>query len=172
MDSQPELHTASHIYEGNFPRFDRPKIIGYIDLENIMFARRINEGKVRFDLNLHYDKAIHKPEDRDVKLTELLKFLLQNEVRLNYPRESSLNMAQIFCYRGLMTCVACTPYENQEPWKIVAVLFKGNIYLCARETDYKKERRQNITEREKLFTSWGYKFEQYMLSGRYFGSTF
>lgn len=166
MDTQPKLHVASNIYAGHFPRFERPKIIGFIGLENIKYARRIQEGKVRFDLNLHYHKAIHKPEDLDVKLTELLKFLLQNELRLSFSQESSLDKAQFFCYRGLMTCVACTPYENKDPWKIVAVLLRGNIYLCARDTTQKQQRKQNMTEREKLFTSWGYKFEQYMLSGK------
>lgn len=163
---QPELHVASNIYAGSFPRFDRPKIIGYIGLENMKFARRVCEEKAHYDLNLLYDKALHKPEDLDVKLTELLNFLLQNEARLNYPQNSSLDKAQFFCYRGLLTCVACTPYENREPWQIMAVLHKGNIYLCARDTEEKKQRKRSMTERDKLFTSWGYKFEQFMLSGK------
>ncbi|XP_045508962.1 decapping and exoribonuclease protein-like isoform X3 [Colias croceus] len=68
--------------------------------------------------------------------------------------------------KGLMTCVACTPYENREPWKIVALLYQGNIYLCARDTEEKKSRKNNMSEKDKLFTSWGYKFEQYMLSDK------
>lgn len=163
---QPELHVESNIYAGSFPRFDRPKIIGFIGFENIKFARRVHEGQVRYDLNLHYDRALHKPDDLDVKLTELLKFLLHNEARLNYSRENSIDKAQFFCYRGLMTCVACTPYENREPWSIVAILHKGNIYLCARDTEEKKQRKRCMTERDKQFTSWGYKFEQFMLSGK------
>ncbi|KOB63602.1 Protein Dom3Z, partial [Operophtera brumata] len=150
MGTQPELHVASNIYTGSFPRFERPKIIGFIGLENIKYARRIQEGKVRFDLNLHYDKAVHKPEDLDVKLTDLLKFLLQNEARLSFPLESSLDKAQFFCYRGLMTCVACTPYENKEPWKIVAVLLRGNIYLCAHKPNVEPNPDEPVDENEEF----------------------
>lgn len=163
--TQPQLYVEPNNYTGSFPRFDRPKIVGFIGLENLKFARRIHEVSVRYDLNLHYDKAIHKPEDLDVKLTDLLKFLLENDTRLKYRLESCLESAKFFCYRGLMTCVACTPYENREPWKIVAILHRGDIYLCARDTNDKIQQKKNMSVREKLCTSWGYKFEQYLLSG-------
>lgn len=167
-----ELHVEPNIYMKSFPRFDKPRIIGYIGLENLKYARRIHNGRVRFDLNLHLDKAIHRPADLDVKITELLKFLLEQESRLNFPLEASLSHAKFFCYRGLLTCVACTPYENREPWKIVVLLHKGNIYLCARDTEEKINRKINMTEREKQFTSWGYKFEQFLLSGIFINYNF
>ncbi|KPJ13616.1 Protein Dom3Z [Papilio machaon] len=63
-----------------------------------------------------------------------------------------------------MTCIASTPYERKEGWRLFAILFKGNIYLCARETEEKQKKKQNFTEQEQKFTSWGYKFEQYILS--------
>ncbi|CAH0699004.1 unnamed protein product [Spodoptera exigua] len=161
---QPELHVDANIYARPFPRFDRPKIIGYIGLENLKYARRIGNERVRYDLNLRLDEAIHRPQDLDVRLNDLLKFLLEHERRLNFPIENNLDEAKFFCYRGLMTCVACTPYENREPWKIVAILHKGSIYLCARDTEEKLNRKLNMTERDKQFTSWGYKFEQFLLS--------
>ncbi|CAH2990099.1 unnamed protein product [Chilo suppressalis] len=162
---QPELHTHPDINtKPSFPKFNRPKIIGYIGLENLLYARRIKNENVNFDLNLHIDKAIRKPQNKDVKLDDLLKFLLEHERRLNFPLETNLKNAKIFCYRGLMTCVACTPYENKDPWKIVVILFKGNIFLCARDTEEKIYQKNNMTDQEKKFTSWGYKFEQYMLS--------
>lgn len=166
IEMQPELHVNPNIYLKSFPRFDRPLIIGYIGLENLKYARRVCDERVNYDLNLHLDKAIHRPPDLDVKLTDLLKFLLEHEARLNFPLENNLDRAKFFCYRGLMTCVACTPYENREPWKIVAVLYKGNIYLCARDTEEKIKRKMNMTEKEQQFTSWGYKFEQFLLSGK------
>ncbi|XP_063833442.1 decapping and exoribonuclease protein-like [Ostrinia nubilalis] len=161
---QPELHTNADIYSKNFPTFSRPAVIGYIGLENLMFAKCVQNKKVHFDLNLHSAEAIRKPNDRDVKLDDLLKFLLEHEARLDLRGGTNLDSCNIFCYRGLMTCVACTPYENREPWKIVAILFKGNIYLCARDTEEKRKQKLNMTEQDIKFTSWGYKFEQYMLS--------
>ncbi|XP_045455022.1 decapping and exoribonuclease protein-like [Melitaea cinxia] len=164
--SQPELHVQESIYLKPFPKYGKPKIIGYIGIENVKYAQRIYEGKVNFDLNLNLDKAKRKPPDLDVKLTELLKFLVEHRVRLNFSLHSKLDDARFFCYRGLLTCIACTPYENKDPWKIVAILFQGNIYLCARDTAEKISQKMCMSERDKQFTSWGYKFEQYMLSDK------
>ncbi|KAJ2946376.1 hypothetical protein O0L34_g12415 [Tuta absoluta] len=165
MTTQPELHVSPKIYDRPFPRFQRPNVIGYIGLEHLQFARRnLCDKPVKYDLNLHIDKVKRKPDDLDVKITELVKFLLEHEKRLNFQPANKIEKAKIFCYRGLMTLVACTPYENREPWKIVVILYKGNIYLCARDTEEKIRSRLNMTEKDKRFTSWGYKFEQYMLS--------
>lgn len=162
---QPELSTEPRIYRGSFPRFEQPKVVGCIGLENLKFAKRICNDRVNFDLNLRLKDAIRKSQDNDVKITDLLKFLLQYEQKfVNF--ENKLSKARFHCYRGLMTLVACTPYENQEPWKIVAILHKGNIYLCARDTEEQLHRKRHMTEREKKFTSWGYKFEKFMLSGK------
>ncbi|KAJ0181214.1 hypothetical protein K1T71_003299 [Dendrolimus kikuchii] len=163
---QPELLVEPRVYNGSFPRFDRPKIMGCIGLENLKFAKRICDDKVNFDLNLRLNDAIFKPQTLDVKITELLKFLSECEPTLKFNAESKLSRAKFYCYRGLMTLVACTPYENRESWKIVAILHKGNIYLCARDTEEQLHRKKHMTEEEKKFTSWGYKFEQFMLSDR------
>ncbi|XP_041974262.1 decapping and exoribonuclease protein isoform X2 [Aricia agestis] len=158
------LETQPDIYAYPQPKFARPTIIGYIALENLKFAREVENKKVCYNLNLHIDKAKCKEQAIDVKLTELLKFLLHNEKHLTIRPESKLESAKFICYRGLLTCVACTPYEKQEPWKIVAILFKGHIYLCARKTEEKLRQIQNMTERDRRCTSWGYKFEQFVLS--------
>lgn len=71
------------------------------------------------------------------------------------------------CFRGLLTVIVCTPYENQEDWIICATKFRGTIYLCAFDTTDKVHSRKNMTERDKLMTYWGYKFEQYMTTGMF-----
>ncbi|XP_050673293.1 decapping nuclease DXO homolog [Leptidea sinapis] len=159
-----ELCVNSEIYQKPFPHFGRPRIIGYIDIENLKYAQNIRNCEVSFDLNEQINNVIRKPADLDVKLTELLKFLLDHQHRLKLQASNKIESATIFCYRGLMTCVACTPYENRDPWKIVAILFKGNIYLCARDTEEKKMQKKNMTVRDLMFSSWGYKFEQYVVS--------
>ncbi|XP_045508957.1 decapping and exoribonuclease protein-like isoform X2 [Colias croceus] len=120
--SQPHLYTNIDIYRKPFPNFSRPKIIGYIGLENLKYARSLCEKKVELDLNKCINEVKRKPPDLDVKLNDLLSFLLKNEIR--FMKTNNLESALIFCYRGLMTCVACTPYENREPWKIVALLYQ------------------------------------------------
>ncbi|KAF0299349.1 Decapping and exoribonuclease protein [Amphibalanus amphitrite] len=68
------------------------------------------------------------------------------------------------CYRGLITKLMATPYENREPWIICATKWRGTIYLCAFDTEQKIAERQRETPRQKAMSSWGYKFEQYMMS--------
>ena len=70
------------------------------------------------------------------------------------------------CFRGLLTAISGTIYENKDDWLICATKFKSIIYLCAFDTQQDIDRRANMTEREKLMTAWGYKFEQYMSSGK------
>ena len=68
------------------------------------------------------------------------------------------------CFRGLLTALMCTPYERRDGWEFNAVKFKNTIYLCAVETEQKRAQRQNETQRQRDMCSWGYKFEQYVLS--------
>lgn len=74
--------------------------------------------------------------------------------------------ADFVCYRGLLTMLMCTPYEKDEDWIICATKWKGTIFMCARETDRKRLYREQMTDKQKQFMSWGYKFEQYMSSGK------
>ncbi|CAL4109797.1 unnamed protein product, partial [Meganyctiphanes norvegica] len=69
------------------------------------------------------------------------------------------------CFRGLLTEVMCTPYENREGWIICATKYHGTIYLCAYDTPSRMAQRENETEMQKKMSSWGYKFEQYMTDG-------
>lgn len=69
------------------------------------------------------------------------------------------------CFRGLLTMLMCTPYEKNDDWIICATKWKGIIFLCARETDKKLRYKEQMTDKDRQFTSWGYKFEQYMSSG-------
>lgn len=66
-----------------------------------------------------------------------------------------------------MTEICSTIYENKDDWLICATKFQSSIYLCAFDTQQDIERRENMSEREKLMCSWGYKFEQFMSSGLY-----
>lgn len=52
-----------------------------------------------------------------------------------------------------------------DDWIICATKWKGVIFLCAKETEKKRLHKAQLTETERQFASWGYKFEQYMSSG-------
>lgn len=59
-----------------------------------------------------------------------------------------------------------TPYDRQDGWIICAGKFQGTIYLRNFDTDVKKQKILNETAEDKRFHSHGFKFEQYMLSGK------
>lgn len=44
--------------------------------------------------------------------------------------------------------------------------FRKTIYLCEYDTPEKQAAQVTETEVQKLMSSWGYKFEQYMIDGK------
>lgn len=60
----------------------------------------------------------------------------------------------------------CTPYEDREAWIICAKKLHNTVFLCDFETVEKKIDKKNASDKMKKFAAWGYKFEQYMLSGK------
>ena len=81
-------------------------------------------------------------------------------------QDSQLNTlsTDFVCFRGLLTTLMCTPYERREDWEFVAIKYKETIYLCKTETEQQRLFEQSKSERQKQMESWGFKFEQYVLS--------
>lgn len=73
--------------------------------------------------------------------------------------------ADFICRRGALKTLLCTPYEKYENWIIFASKYRGTIYLCEFYTPEKEQRHVNASTQERRFSSWGYKFEQYMVAG-------
>ena len=72
------------------------------------------------------------------------------------------------CWRGLLTKLLVTPYENRDGWMIGVTLFNGTYYLCEFETDEKRQQRETTTQRQDEMCCWGWKFEQYLTAGLLF----
>lgn len=69
-------------------------------------------------------------------------------------------------HRGLLSTVMKSPFEYRDGWRICASKFKNFIFLCAFYTDEKKELlARPPSPRTQRFEYWGYKFEQYLLTG-------
>lgn len=71
------------------------------------------------------------------------------------------------CWRGLLTKLLCTPFENREGWLIAVTLYQGTHYMCEFDTESRKLQKQEMSERQKEMTYWGWKFEQYVTAGAY-----
>lgn len=145
-----------------------PKIVGFMsvdyareyhgNLSQLKFLSKVPKGNVHLDLNYKIHEAIKRTtDDNNENITLLLKFLIDH-------KELSLNNSFI-SYRRTLISIMCSAY-HQETFRLMASLFNGSIYLCSLETPQEKQKRQMRTRQEDKFCAWGYKFEQYMLSGK------
>lgn len=81
--------------------------------------------------------------------------------------DCSLNLHTDFVmWRGLLSKLLITPYENRDGWMISVILYHGTWYMCAFETEEQTQDKLNETEKQKEMSYWGYKFEQYMVKGK------
>lgn len=176
----------------NFRNYDRnqqrksiskPFIIGYFSVDqNRLFIPDESNCKylklppkdepIRFNLNEGYELVQHKPESANKeKLDHILKFILLNLKKLvavNANRKSAdkfLNF-DIICFRGKLRMLMCTPYEFRDGWTLIATKWKGNIYLCELKTEKDVLKQQTETEQSKKICSYGFKFEQFVMSGK------
>lgn len=164
-----------------FPSFTQPCVVGAFSIDgNRLYSRtrqnckyvykKVYSERRTYDLNIGIDNVVRKLEScKEEKLSHLLQFILENLSKIRQPTGSidrnKLLMADFVCFRGLLRQIMCTPYEYREPWIILAIKFKGTIYLCAEETQKQAQDRANQTDALKKILSYGFKFEQYILTG-------
>lgn len=162
----------------NFPSLSQPKIVGCFSLDssrqylpdarNCQYVYKNHVDHQPFDLNAGLEKVIRKPEScTDEKITHLLEFIVRNKQQLKHQNSTNSVLAADFvCFRGLLRLLMCTPYEYRDGWIILATKYKGTIYLCAEETVKQKTDRQNMSGDTKRILSYGFKFEQFILTGK------
>ncbi|KIH42357.1 RAI1 like protein, partial [Ancylostoma duodenale] len=73
-----------------------------------------------------------------------------------------LHEADFLCWRGLLTRIAATPFCPRDSWEFAAARIGDVIFLCERETEETRQRKLSMSQRDKMMTYWGFKFEQYM----------
>lgn len=176
----------------NFPSISQPKIVGsfslnsarqYLpDTRNCQYVYKNYNNHCPFDLNAGIDQVIRKPEAcNDEKITHLLEFIVRNKQRLKNRNsrtndtgngKASILSTDFVCFRGLLRLLMCTPYEFRDGWIILATKYKGIIYLCAEDTPKQKSERENVSEQMKRIFSYGFKFEQFILTGNWLHCSF
>lgn len=166
----------------HFPSFTQPYVVGAFSVDgNRLYSqtkqnckyvyKKVYSERRTYDLNTGIDSVIRKLEScKEEKLSHLLQFIMENLSQIRQPNNGSIDrnkllMADFVCFRGLLRQIMCTPYEYREPWIILAIKFKGTIYLCAEETRKQAQDRANQTDALKKILSYGFKFEQYILTG-------
>uniref|UniRef100_A0A1I8EK43 Decapping nuclease n=1 Tax=Wuchereria bancrofti TaxID=6293 RepID=A0A1I8EK43_WUCBA len=168
------LETDPSLYEGAFPSFHKPSVIGEMCVTKqhdvlpgrcrakYLYEKAIGQ-RCNFDLNIGYYQFEGKDVLHNEKLDVLLKWIL-----IHSEPGSSLDKvchgADFICWRGTLTRIACSPYEYLDGWRLAVVRYKSVIFICEFPTSEKILRLKSMSDRDKRMTYWGYKFEQYMTS--------
>ncbi|XP_050448580.1 decapping and exoribonuclease protein-like [Cataglyphis hispanica] len=120
---------------------------------------------VSFNLNKDSTATRYKPTSY-IKLDDILTWISDNFNLLEKPlsQEGQWLDTDFICRRGALKTILCTPYEKYENWIIYASKYRGTIYLCEFYTHEKEQRHVNASTQERRLSSWGYKFEQYMVA--------
>ncbi|XP_071962628.1 decapping and exoribonuclease protein-like [Antedon mediterranea] len=169
-------------FNGKFPFFRQPVEVGcfsmdkdrklHTDARMLKYLYDTREKSVHYDLQHGY--SVYEKRDDDVKerLNNIMRWILGMKKHFvleakkkddDDPKIRSLN-TDFVAWRGHFTKIMCTPYEQREGWMMAVTLFRGTYYISEVETKENKERRKNMSDREKEMGYWGYKFEQYMTS--------
>lgn len=70
------------------------------------------------------------------------------------------------CWRGLLTKLLCTPYEQRDGWEIAVSSFNGTLYMCEFDSEQRLQQQAEQTDALKEMSYWGLKFEQYVTAGQ------
>lgn len=123
------------------------------ELRYYYFPETVLPGKP--DLNEGVKSFIEKSKTESGHLNELLRALIHYERTLNNGKRVK---GDFVTYRGVMTRLLTLPFSQNEDLDINIVWFDGQIFL---ELDFEllEFKRREETERSKLMSYWGYKFE-------------
>ncbi|ELU05819.1 hypothetical protein CAPTEDRAFT_186717, partial [Capitella teleta] len=166
-------------FDTKFPFFRQPKEIGFFSQDSDR-QFRADDSSLRyycapkpecdsnFDLKAGFDTFIKKDDSVKERLDDLLRWVILNREKFRPPDADKNPVTSLctdfICWRGLLTRVLCTPYEQREGWIIAVIKLRGTFYLCEYDTEEKKHQITKETHRQLLLQYGGFKFEQYMTS--------
>ncbi|KAF7723121.1 Dom-3 Z [Apophysomyces ossiformis] len=158
------------IYEGQILPYNEPCEITCFSSQNdkhVCFDDR--ELKYYYppsetELSQGYVHHIKKNIFQEVHLDYLLDALTDLQSRSSDP---NLTKADIVTWRGIISKIMCTPYQQGDPWEFRATRYdvkmkekpKGTIYIEEQMTKSKRAFETNKSEHQSLMEYWGQKFE-------------
>ncbi|KAK7482520.1 hypothetical protein BaRGS_00026231 [Batillaria attramentaria] len=171
-------------FDKPFPFFRKPSEVGSFSQD---YKRQFHHDRHKlriyvkpavsdpcFDLSHGYSSLIRKDESEKEYLNDMLRWVMHNKEKflLQSDRDKhsatgikSLN-TDFLCWRGLLTKLLCTPYENREDWMIAVTKFRGTYYLCEFDTESKKQQKEQTTPQQDEMCYGGWKFEQYVTADK------
>ncbi|XP_041363441.1 decapping and exoribonuclease protein-like isoform X2 [Gigantopelta aegis] len=171
-------------FDKPFPYFRKPVENGYFSKDRAgtflhdksllrFYYVPNNYENVCFDLKRGYRNLIKKDETKKEYLDDLLRWVMLNYKKFQLEVENDVGKTQFtslhtdfICWRGLLTKLLCTPFENRDDWCIAVCLFNGTYYLCEFDTEKKEREKRSMSDRQDEMCYWGWKFEQYVTADK------
>lgn len=167
-------------YDRAFPFFRKPTELGsfsqdhrrrfHHDRRKLRFYVKPSVPDPCFDLSRGYRSLIRKDENKKEYLDDMLRWVMLNKARFRLQAEKDQQTdpgikslhTDFLCWRGLLTKLLCTPYENRDDWMIAVTKFRETYYLCEFDTQAKKRQKEQTSPHQDEMCFWGWKFEQYV----------
>ncbi|KAI1098530.1 RAI1-domain-containing protein [Jackrogersella minutella] len=112
--------------------------------------------KLGADLSQGYDQFINHDDSKDEHLDSLLKTIMAHE-----EAEGKKIDAQVVTWRGMMTKIMSSPFEDRDGFEMNATFYQEN-HPWKQEQKLEQKRRQKPRRGQMspdVMTFWGYKFE-------------
>ncbi|XP_072125288.1 decapping and exoribonuclease protein isoform X1 [Mobula birostris] len=187
-DTGGRLSVLPGRYDHTFPDYRQPVELGCFSLDSLRrlfndsrqlkYYRLPSDKPPGFNLRDGFkDRFIKRNDDIKEKLDHILRWILLN--RHAFPAATGGNSSpavksqlhtDFITWRGHLTKILTTPYENREGWLMAVTLFNGTYYMSEVETEEARRQREQRTEQQEELMYGGYKFEQYLCADNPDGS--
>uniref|UniRef100_A0AC35EX77 Decapping nuclease n=1 Tax=Panagrolaimus sp. PS1159 TaxID=55785 RepID=A0AC35EX77_9BILA len=115
-----------------------------------------------FDLSEGFETYDTKPSDEGI--LNILQYILK-KAQSGQSLKDIIHEADFICYRGNLTKIAASPYEEGGiGWKFAVTKFNDIFFFMELDTDTWILERTKETPKTKMFTYWGHKFETYIFA--------
>ncbi|KIY64841.1 RAI1-domain-containing protein [Cylindrobasidium torrendii FP15055 ss-10] len=145
------------------PPFQKPMPISSFSYDKSR-ALRFDNSSMRYyaappigaQLSYGYNRWVRRPEEKG-RLDGLLTAFSRAK------KDNKVNLADVgvVSWRGVMTKILTSPYEERDGWELNVMLEHGTLYLEEHTSDEKVEEKNNIEPRHRTQMYYGYAFESY-----------
>ncbi|KAG6900838.1 hypothetical protein C0993_000157 [Termitomyces sp. T159_Od127] len=110
-------------------------------------------------LNYGYESWIRKPDGR-ARIDGLLEAFAKARETSNVP----LHDVGVVAWRGVMTRILTSPYEEREELELNVMSVNGTLYFEEHLSEERLKEKNNMEPRHRIQTYYGYAFESYCTS--------
>lgn len=137
----------------------------------LVMPKATRSSRLNYNLNDGFgtERFVKRDEEVKERLDHLLMWMQLNKARFaregqscNESNQMIGNFPDFVLWRGHLTKFMCTPFENRDGWTMAVQKLGDTMYISEIETESSAIKRRHMTQRDKMMTYWGVRFEGYM----------